>query len=338
MHISVNSRVELDYDCVGFGNAISNMYKTLLRLGHKVTLEDDSAPVQLHWNHPHNVRLVPGKYNIIYFPIESTELLDGWMEIVTAPGVDELWTTSEWCANVFKNLGISKPIHVYKHGITSHWKPKMRQKDGPLKYLIVDAEANRKGYQEAFDAFIDVFGEDKNKATLTVKSRQRSLIKWSDQNRFSYGAEKKANVSVIQGRQSEEDMIALYHNHDVLIYPSYGEGFGFIPFQMLATGGIAITTEEWAPYKDYLGDFGIRSSYGNSPWWGEHNGEVCYPDAQHLRELIQLSYDTFDDQVKGFYARSWDLHDKYDWSKLTQKAFENLAESLIRLENCSRLW
>ena len=99
---------------------------------------------------------------------------------------------------------------------------------------------------------------------------------------------------------------------------------------MLATGGIAITTEEWAPYKDYLGDFALRSSYENSPWWGEHNGDVCYPDMQHARELIQLSYDTFDDQVKCFYARSWQLHYEYDWAKLTQKAFEDLEK---RLEN-----
>lgn len=324
MRISLKSPVDINYTEVGFGQAISHIYKSLVSLGHTVTIDDPTASVQLNWMQPHLFTPNRFQYQILYYPWESTELPQDWVRISNSAGVDEVWSTSDWCAEVIKNNGVTKDIKVFEHGISSVWKPKLRKRNGPIKYLIVDAAANRKGWQEAFNAFRSVFGEDRSKATLTIKSRQVSLIKWKDDKGYIHQPEELENVTVNLNRISDEDMVQLYLDHDVLIFPSYGEGYGLIPHQALATGMIAITTAEWAPYKQYLGDFALRSTYGNTKWLGEHDGQVCYPDQAHLEELLQLSYDEFDEQSKAFYRQSWDYHKHYDWEALTKKAFEDL--------------
>jgi len=324
MRISLKSPVDINYTEVGFGQAIAHIYKSLSALKHTVSIDNRLAPVQLNWMQPHLFESNRFQYQILYFPWESTELPPNWVKICNSASVDEVWATSEWCADIYRKNGITKDVKVFEHGISSVWTPKLRKQDGPIKYLIVDAAANRKGWQEAFDAFRAVFGSDSEKATLTIKSRQRSLIKWKDSRGFNHSPDELSNVTINLNRISDEEMVQLYLDHDVLIFPSYGEGFGLIPHQALATGMITITTQEWAPYKHYLGDMALRSNYGNTKWPGEHSGQVCYPDKAHLEELIRKSYDDFDEQSKKFYRQSWEYHERYDWEKLTRKAFEDL--------------
>ena len=328
MRISINSAVEIDYTEVGYGNAISNIYQSLKRLKHSVSINDATAPLQLNWMQPHLFRPNRFQYQILYFPWESTEFRTGWRDICNRDTVDEVWTTTEWTKSIFEKEGVQKaePINVFGHGISSDWTPKLRKRNGPVKYLIVDAEANRKGYQEAFDAFRAVHGNDPRRATLTIKTRQRCMARWFDGDGRVRSPGEIPNVNINISRLSNEEMVKLFQDHDVLIYPSKGEGWGFIPQQMLATGGITITTAEWAPYKHYLGDLALKSSYGHTSYEGEHPGDICYPDQKHLEELVRLSYDDYENQTEKFFAQSFDVHEEYSWDSLTKKAFERVLQ------------
>lgn len=328
MRISFNSAVPVDYTCVGYGQASWNIYHSLLQLGHQVTLDDDRAPLQIHFKQPHLLKPVKGAYNISYFPWESTEFREFWLDTLNTDDVNEVWTTSRWCKKIFEDNGVDSPVSIYPHGITSQWKPKMRKRTGPLKYLIIDAEANRKGWQEAFDAFRAVFNDDPKKATLTIKTRQRCMARWLDQNRMVHSPGELPNVEINVSKLSDEEMVALVQDHDVLIYPSFGEGWGLIPFQMLATGGIAITTKEWCHYDDYLGEFGVDSSYIQSPWRGEHEGMVCKPTQYHLEQLVRKAYEEFEDHAPIHFARAFDLHEEYNWLTITENAFKEVLTKL----------
>lgn len=330
MKISFNSAVPLTYTEVGYGNAATNMYQSLIALGHDVHLDDNSCPIQVHWKQP-DLYKPTGKYDILYLPWESTELKTGWLETMNSESVKEIWTTSDWCKKIFINAQVEKEISVYPHGINKSWEPIKRisaKKGRPIKYLIIDAEANRKGWQEGFDAFNEVFGEDSSKATLTIKSRQRNMIRWKDEFGGTHSPNERKNVRITLGTLSEDEMIGLFYEHDVLIYPSWGEGFGFIPFQMLATGGIAITTAEWCHFDKYLGDFALQSQYWPSPWRGEHEGLMCKPNQEHLVELIRKSYVEFDSQIIDHKKRAQSLHKEYDWLSLTDSAFSDLERRL----------
>lgn len=326
MRLSFNSAVPVDYTEVGYGQAASNIYRSLLTLGYQATLDNALAPVQINFMQPHLYRANFKAYNVLYFPWESTDFRTGWVDVCNQSSIDEIWTVSNWSAYWYEQIGITKPIKVYPHGINAVWKPKLRKRQGPLRYLIVDAEANRKGWQESFEAFREVFKDDPSKATLTIKTRQRCMARWKDGiGRFRNPAD-LPNVSTNISRLSNEEMVQLFHDHDVLLYASAGEGWGLIPFQMLATGGIAITTEEWCHYKDYLGNFGLRSTYGRTRWEGEHPGDVCYIDQKHLVELVSKSYEDFEEESKNQFKKSFELHKEYDWIELTKEAFSGIVD------------
>lgn len=328
MRISLNSAVPLDYRVCGYGNVTEAIYSSLKQAGWQVSIDDPTAPVQFHYKQPHLLRPVPGAYNILLFVWESTELRSGWDKMLSNPHLDEIWTASDWNHKIFQDLGINV-TKIFPHGIDPIWKPKKRKSraNRPVKYLIVDAEANRKGCQEAFDGFRAVFGDDPRKATLTIKSRQRCMIRWFDERRMIHSPDEFRNVKIELGTYSDEEMVKLIQDHDVNIFPSLGEGFGLIPFQMLATGGISIVTEEWCHYTDYLNGLGIRSSYVQSPWRGEHEGNMCKPNQKHLEDLIRKSYDEFDELSKMAFKRSLDLHVEYNWLDLTKQAFKDVERN-----------
>jgi len=60
---------------------------------------------------------------------------------------------------------------------------------------------------------------------------------------------------------SVENLVNLYHTHHCLVYPTWGEGFGFIPLQGLASGMPTITTYPWANYEKYIGPLKLKSTY-----------------------------------------------------------------------------
>ena len=328
MRISFNSAVPIDYKEVGYGQAASNIYKSMLQLGHRVTLDDNLPKLQIHFKQPHIFRPQPNAYNVLYFPWESTDFRTGWLKTCNSDKVDEVWTVSDWSAYWFKQIGVEKEVKVFPHGINAIWKPKMRVRKGPLRYLIIDAEANRKGWQESFDAFREVFKDDPKKATLTIKTRQRCMARWKDNYGRNRSPLELPNVNIMINRLSDEDMVKLIQKHDVLLYASAGEGWGLIPFQMLATGGLAIVTEEWCHYKKYLGNFSLKSKYGRTKWEGEHPGNVCYVDQKHLVELVEQSYENFEEESKIHFKRSFELHEEYNWLELTKSALNHLPDAM----------
>lgn len=332
MKISINSPVPVGEYNNGFGHAVGFIYSSLKKLGYDVSLDNPYADIQFHWQQPHNCKPVPGKYNILYFPWESTELRDRWLGIINQPDIDEVWTTSDWCEKILNDLPIEKPIYLYRHGIDHKWVPKKRLVENrPVKFLVVDCEANRKGWQEAFDAFVSAYGNQKDVATLTLKSRGVCMVRWHDEQRRVHKPTEYNNVNVILGTLPVDIMRKLYYDHDVIITPSYGEGFAFIPFQMIATGAPAIVTAEWADYRDYLGETALRSNYGRSKWPVEHPGDVCFPDQKHLKELIVDVTENYEHHSDLAMKNAVRLHKDYDWLKLTESSFSDLKERFKKI-------
>lgn len=310
----------------GYGYAGLNIVNSLKQLGHSVPYSNSKAPVQLNFAQPEHFKMHKNQYQIGYTPWESTKIPNRWINMMKA--CDELWTTSDWCANVFEDNGFSN-IKVYPHGIEDIWKLKKRNEKEVIKFLHVGEPAPRKGGQMVVDAFTHLFGNDP-RYSLTIKAyfnnTTRIYNNYLDKNIIGLPHQVYNNINIITEQLSDLELVKLFHDHDVLLYPSYGEGFGFIPLQALATGMPTICTENWAHYKNYLGPLALRSELVDSPWPFPHEGKMFEPEYQHLLEVMRDVVHNFKAYSGYYYAQASKIHKEYNWIQLTDNAFKDVVK------------
>jgi glycosyltransferase involved in cell wall biosynthesis len=301
------------------------MVRSLQRLGHEVPFQDADAKVQIHFSQPHWYEFHEKQYKIGYTPWESTGLPPGWLEGFNS--VDEVWTPSPLIARWYKEAGVNTPIHVYEHGVDHIWENRRRQPQGVLKFLHHGEPAPRKGGQMALDAFRDAFG-DKTDVHLTIKSHGDANVRHKDRAGNILGtANSLNNVTLITKMLSESELVGLYHQHHALVYPGYGEGFGLIPLQAMASGMPTICTGAWAPYERLLvPDLILSARLIDSPWPFMHPGQVFEPSYDELVDCYRAVYDNYTKYAGKAYRRGFDVHKQYDWDTLTESAFADVVE------------
>ena len=310
----------------GYGHAGFKMSESLTKMGHRLTYQNPKAKLQINFSQPAMYKMHRHQYQIGYTPWESTKIPESWKEKILA--CDEMWTTSDWCRDVYESNGL-KISNVYPHGIDAIWSPKKREKKNVIKFLHIGEPAERKGGQETVNAFIKLFGNNP-KYSLTLKVYKESSVRVYDNERRVLGLphEMYNNIIIDNRVLDEKDLVSLYHDHDILVYPSYGEGFGFIPLQALATGMPTICTYEWAHYLKYLGPLKLKSTLIRSPWNLMHPGDVYKPNPEHLLEVMQDAVDNFKAYSGYYFNQSTKIHEEYNWDQLTNKAFESIFKKL----------
>jgi hypothetical protein len=310
----------------GYGYAGLNIVNSLKELGHDVPYSYPKAPVQLNFAQPEHFKMHRGQYQIGYTPWESTKIPDRWKNMLDH--CDEIWTTSDWCANVFEDNGY-KNIKVYPHGIENIWKPKRRKHSDKIKFLHIGEPAPRKAGQMVVDVFAELYGNDP-RYSLTIKAYNSSTIRvynnYIDKEIIGLPHNIFNNIHLITKELTDLELVQLYHDHDVLVYPSYGEGFGFIPLQALATGMPTICTGSWAHYKKYLGPLKLKSDLVDSPWPFPHEGKLFEPNRKHLVELMRDVVFNFSAYSGYYYAQSTKIHEEYNWLELTKNSFDHIVK------------
>ena len=324
MNISYSTPVVNIRGETGYGYAGRSIVNSLNLLGHFVPFQDSKSPVQLNFSQPDLFKLHRRQYQIGYTPWESTVVPRRWHEMMNH--CDELWTTSDWCANVFEDNGF-KNVKVFPHGVDPMWTSKKRQRKETLKFLHIGEPAPRKGGQMVVDAFSYLFG-NKPGYSLTIKcfnqNSTRIYNNYIDKNIIGLPNELYKNIHINTKVLSDEELVRLYHEHDVLVYPTYGEGFGFIPLQALASGMPTISTYNWAQYENYIGPLKLKSELIDSPWDYMHEGKVFEPKYQHLLELMRDVDLNFKAYSAYYYTQSTKIHEEYNWIQLTNNAFDHI--------------
>lgn len=323
MNISFYTPIESRTTSVGYGNAGFNMVTSLQSLGHKVPFDDAACPVQICFSNPYNYKFHEGQYKIGYTPWESTHVPAEWL--VHMNQCDEIWATSSWVADVYRNGGVTVPVYVYEHGIDKQWQPIKRETTDVVKFLHIGEPALRKGGQMALDAFREAFG-DRSDVHLTLKAyNQHYLRVWGEEGFAKVFNETYNNVSLITDDMPKPELMALYAEHDVMVYPSYGEGFGFLPLQALATGMPVISTGEWAPYQKFLKPLEIQGRWDRSIW-SIHPGDVLYPDYNQLVKTYRFAADNVEWLHEHYSKQVPDIQADYDWLIKTEEAFSHIVE------------
>lgn len=313
---------------VGFGYAAQNIVNSLHKLGHQVRWSDPKAKIQLNFTQPHLYKMHRGQYQIGYTPWESTGMRTDWVD--TLNSCDEVWATSTWNSEIYKSNGVDKDITVYPHGIEDIWIPKKRIVNNVFKFLHVGEPAPRKGGQLTLDVFGKLFGNNPD-YHLTVKAHNSHTLRtYNKKGNLVLPTDVYNNITIITEEYSAEQLVNLYHSHHCLIYPTWGEGFGFIPAQALASGMPTITTFQWAEYKEFIGPLKLKSKLTNETLpkaiGDPHAGQMFKPDSDHLAYQMLDVVENFKAYSGYYFSQSPEMHEKFNWIKLTKNAFRHIEE------------
>lgn len=306
---------------IGYGNAGYQFVTALQRYGHNVLFQDSSCPVEIAFCHPDMGEWSnDDAHHIQYTPWESTVLPDGWVEAFNE-NADEVWTTSTWVREVFLDHGVKGPISVVPHGIDHAYTPRHRKRDGVLKFLSLGAPEPRKNAQMSIDAFTEAFGT-RTDVSLTVKGHERlGRLK----------ALPGINVNAIIEDLSRDEMIKLVHNHDVLLYPTSGEGFGFIPLEGMATGMPVISTADWADYAHLLlEDLTLKAELGPSVHPEKYPGQMYHPDFYDYVQTLLLVEDKFETYADVALSLATTVHREFDWDSVVRPVSDYLTNRFGR--------
>lgn len=303
------------------------MVTSLQRLGHTVPFQSATAPVEIAFCQPdYSEWSNPDAFHIQYTPWESTEIDEQWVEAFNL--ADEVWTPSDLVAGWYKEAGVKVPIRVYEHGIDPMYRPIRRRSKDRINFLHVGEPAERKGGQMTLEAFREVFG-DREDVHLTIKAWQSSTVRVFDRKHQSIIGLPNTynNVTTIFNNCSEVEMVYIFQRNDVLVYPSWGEGFGLIPLQSLAQAMPTICTEVWAPYREYLlPELSLGSTLTDSPWPEMHKGKMFKPSYEDLCNSLRWVSENFENASGRAYRNAYKVKEHYDWDTLTENIFKPIVE------------
>jgi len=306
----------------GYGYANFKLMTNLTKLGYSVMTNKIPANVEINFIQPHHYQFFDDKsLKIGYTPWESTMLPTNegdWIEPML--GCDEIWAPNQFTKNIFEDHGI-KDVKVFHHGIDDTFSPRGRSLNYKLRFLHVGHPALRKGLTETVEAFLDLFAGN-NDVELVIKGYKNSDKHYP----LPEACYTEPNIKVILSNLNYTEMADLYASCHVMLYPSWGEGFGLMPLQAMATGMPAIFTSGWADYQYLADDLAIKSELSMHPWQETHPGMMFKPDMTDFKEKIMMVYNNPQQYLSEFEIKSHEIHRDWSWSTKVDKFFTEFTE------------
>lgn len=338
---SINTQADLRVNShYGYGKSLIEIKESLRRTvvdGNPISVEHNSkrAYGQLYYG-PHPIEIsggqahYPHQYKIHMSQTESDFFHSH--KVFAYSNVDEFWTASEWGKNAAINSGIpEEKTHVYHHGVFSEKYPSyLRGKRNKIRFLHIDSGSRRKRSDLVEHAFNIVYEKNKDiELTLKYSHDPHGGESWLKESTLvNRGNWIRPGTRHINETLSHEEMISLMHFHDVLVYPSEGEGFGLIPLEALCTGMPVISTYEWAPYSEYFLEGHLVSEIKHSDYdWGYPKigrGTITSVDA--IVEKMEEFIANITEYSSDYLERSSLVRSDYDWTNITPKFFKDFFE------------
>jgi glycosyltransferase involved in cell wall biosynthesis len=338
MSLYAHPHVRRSESYFGYAYAYNEINKHLRRYRHNgetlnVDINSPKSKTQLYFGSPDGF-FYDHQYKIQMTQWESTLVPPHWVD--HAKKYDEWWTANQFGAEAFINAGVpSEKIHVFEHGVdASTWTPKKRGTRDTIRFLHIDSGSPRKRAPLAVEAFKKAFGNNPDyELTLKYSHGAASKQDWFNEKTLeNYGEWEGMNVRHIRENMTIEHLINLFHFHDVLIYPSEGEGFGLIPLQALATGMPVISTSDWCSYDQYFNGNIIESHRGVSDIVETYTrfGDVVIPHLDSMVEQMKSVVSNFESQSSIFYNQIPEVVKDYDWQTRTNGAIDSLISRIGR--------
>jgi glycosyltransferase involved in cell wall biosynthesis len=344
MRISLNTQSDLRSNShYGYGKSFIEIQKAFRNYYYNgermlVDFNNSRTNVQMYYGpHPTHNSHYPNQYKIHMSQIESTKFEKHKVEAYSS--ADEFWTASEWGRNAAINSGIDeKRVFVYHHGIDPNiYNAFLRGKKEKIRFLHIDSGSPRKRSDLVEHAFNEIYKKNKDiELTLKYSHQPHGDKGWLSEDVLrNSGNWIRPGTRHINETLSQEEMIALINFHDVLVYPSEGEGFGMIPLEALATGMPVISTHEWAPYYKYFESGHIESDIKPSTInWGYHKeGSATIAKMDSIVDKMNLFIDNIDSLSLSYFNQVDEIKEEYSWQNKTNlfldKTINRLGKDLF---------
>jgi len=311
----------------GFGVLGNGIRKALLQKGHK--LVEHNPDVVLVYGVPQILMDARKKFpdkKIVYYTVwESSRYPEKWIKMIEISKPDLVLTATKYTQWVLSRDDIK--AEVWHHGIDDRWKYKKRKDDGILTFIHYNAFEWRKGWDIALLAFRRQFG-DREDVRLILKGRERDARVWiADPKTDKLGFN---NVEEILGHVNDQEMVDMIYRADCGVFPVHGEGW-MLPSMECAASGIPVImskqmsmTEQWV--RGYI-DLKIDGWINARP---RYSGAMIQPSIRHLQELYKWCDEHQNELGEMGKVASKDIHEKFNWSKITDQLIVHLNKLNIK--------
>lgn len=255
---------------------------------------------------------------IAFTMFESSRIPPEWVPILNK--CDEIIVPSSFCYNSFLECGVKVPINIIPLGIQEFYTASRRPSRIPFTFLTFLDRGKRKGGLLAQQAFTNEFGDDPS-VRLIIKHREETKYKKLD---FT-----NKNIDVIYKDMDGFEINELFNSCHCLINPNKGEGFGLIPREFSATGGISIATY-WGGTAEAISLWGYPIECEEEPadWKGNTIleglplGVWAKPILKDLQDQMRHMYENRDLYMERSYQKASRVKIIYNWDRVVSEVLE----------------
>ena len=310
-------------DSVGYGYAAISVIKALQDRHVAVWHKNNNTRTFVSFVQPDWYEGTGDQYRVGYTPWESDTIPEHWIEKMQA--MDEIWTPSNYCKQVFEKYNVNSKIEVVPHGIDPEiWKIENRYETGKFIFLHVGGPTARKGGQRVVNAFLELFdGNPQTGLILKVNDETEARVTVNGE----YGnAGNHPQIIVLRDKLTTDGMAELYSKASCLVYPTNGEGFGLIPFQGIATGLPTICTNATA-CKDFA-EMSIPLDSKEVDGVGIHLGKWVEPSYDDLLTKMQYVYDNYSECIEKTINSARVIHSTQTWGHVADQVINILGDNI----------
>lgn len=253
-------------------------------------------------------------------------------------GADQVWVPSDWGRSVLTAHGLSPHrIHVIPEGVDvarfhaygrRPWTPAR-----PFRFLTVGKYEQRKSIDETLEAFAQVHA-NRPDLELVIKSNYfvNSEVKHADLQRkiASLGL---ANVTVLWGDMTADELANLYRACDTFVLPSRAEGWG-LPLIEAVAAGLPVITTMYSGHTEFLNHVSNSVLPVDFVMADIDCPEYCkyYPDAENvwgtwarpdvysIAACMQAACREVDSLYKNAQHNSRIIRNRFGWANSVEKA------------------
>lgn len=243
----------------GSYEVICRLYRLTLE-GAGVTVTEEPIPVSAEEREKAEERFVgktvfhntigplfhplPRSFNIALPHHEWSRYPKGWVD--TLNRFDEVWTTSDFVANIMRDSGVKTPILFMPPALDVDAVPRKTgwEAGRPFRFYSCGEAHFRKGFHLLMEGFMTAFPKT-GEARLVIKTSPS--CKW---------VSPREDIQIVTRWMTRGDLLADYKNHDAYVSASLGEGLG-LPLAEAALAGLPVTANFWGGHESLLADGGF---------------------------------------------------------------------------------